>query len=57
MRAAVAQERAQAAEAASEAEEDEPARPAPVTLAQRAWPLIDMLEAAHAADREITWGV
>jgi hypothetical protein len=32
-------------------------RPIPVSLAQRAWPLIDMLRAAQAADKEITWGV
>lgn len=28
-----------------------------VTLAQRAWPLLDMMRAALAAKREITWGV
>jgi len=28
-----------------------------VTLAQRAWPLIDMLTAARAADQVVTWGV
>jgi hypothetical protein len=65
LRAAIAQESAQVAQAAREAEaardddtqDDEPAGPAPVTLAQRAWPLIDMLQAAHAAGREISWGV
>lgn len=34
-------------------EERQPA----VSLAQRAWPFIEMLQAAHAADKEITWGV
>lgn len=61
LRAAVAAERAQPAAAQPDsdrdARDDEPARQAAVTLAQRAWPLIDMLEAAHAAGREITWGV
>ena len=38
-----------------ENERDEEAR-RPVSLAQRAWPLIDMMKAAAAADREITWG-
>jgi uncharacterized small protein (DUF1192 family) len=28
-----------------------------VTLAQRAWPLIDLLRAAQAADKVVTWGV
>jgi len=28
-----------------------------VTLRQRAWPLVDMLRRAHAADQEIVWGV
>jgi hypothetical protein len=33
-----------------------PAREA-VTLRQRAWPLIDMMRRAHAADEDIVWGV
>ena len=58
LRAAVAQERAQAAQSARDAaQEDDPLRPIEITLAQRAWPLIDMLESALAAQREITWGV
>jgi len=28
-----------------------------VSLAQRAWPLIDMLRTAQAADKVVTWGV
>jgi len=28
-----------------------------VTLRQRAWPLIEMMRRAHAADKEIVWGV
>lgn len=57
LEAAVAEERAAAAEAPGEGEDEERGRPAPVTLAQRAWPLIDMLKTALAAEREITWGV
>lgn len=30
---------------------------APVGLAQRAWPLLDMLEAAHKDEVPVTWGV
>lgn len=36
-------------------------RPAPrspeVSLRQRAWPLIDMMQRARSADRDIVWGV
>jgi hypothetical protein len=28
-----------------------------VTLRQRAWPLVEMMKRAHAADKEIVWGV
>ena len=28
-----------------------------VTLRQRAWPLIEMMRRAHAANKEIVWGV
>lgn len=28
-----------------------------VSLRQRAWPLVDMMKRAHAADEEIVWGV
>ncbi|MBW8830442.1 MAG: DUF1840 domain-containing protein [Burkholderiales bacterium] len=28
-----------------------------VSLQQRAWPLVDMMKRAHAADKEIVWGV
>lgn len=38
---------------------DEPAADGrrPISLAQRAWPLIDMLRTAKAADKVVTWGV
>lgn len=29
----------------------------PVSLAQRAYPFIEMLEAAHKAGKDVTWGV
>lgn len=67
LRAAVAREKAALAEAGAQAEEtdadetdpEERARQASraVTLGQRAWPLIDMLETARAADQVVTWGV
>jgi hypothetical protein len=42
----------------ADAEQDRPRDdPRPVSLAQRAWPLIDMLRTAHAADQPVTWGV
>jgi Sec-independent protein translocase protein TatA len=36
-------------------DDDEPS--ATVTHAQRAWPFIEMLIAAHDAKRDVTWGV
>lgn len=40
-----------------EAEAPAPGSPRAVTLAQRAWPLIEMLRDAHRAGQPITWGV
>ncbi len=37
--------------------EDEPGAPVAVGLAQRAFPLIDMLERAAADQRDVVWGV
>jgi hypothetical protein len=55
---AIEQERAQGGREESEDEDErDPNRTPAVSLAQRAWPLIDMLRAAAAAEREITWGV
>ncbi|MFO1199270.1 MAG: DUF1840 domain-containing protein [Burkholderiaceae bacterium] len=53
---AVELERAQPAVPDDDDEHDRE-RPRPVSLAQRAWPFIEMLKAALAAEREITWGV
>lgn len=59
LEAAVAAEPAQATAEQDDARDldDEERAARAVTLAQRAWPLIDMLRSALAADREITWGV
>ena len=54
---AVELERAQPAVPEDDEDERDGERPRPVSLAQRAWPLIEMLKAALAAEREITWGV
>jgi len=54
---AVAQEEALQAKA-EEAEMDPTASHGEdVTLRQRAWPLLEMMKAAHAAAKEIVWGV
>ncbi len=36
---------------------DEPSKPEPVSLRQRAVPLMDMLRRCEKAEREIVWGV
>ena len=44
-------------EASPDTEEDEDEERTPVVgLGQRAWPFIEMLKEAAAAEREITWG-
>jgi hypothetical protein len=56
---AVAQDEAERARAEREARE-EGRTLAPregVSLRQRAWPMIEMMKRAHAADNEIVWGV
>ncbi len=52
-------ERERAESSQTEPEADERTREAmrSVSLAQRAWPLIDMLRTAHAAKQPVTWGV
>jgi hypothetical protein len=58
LEAAVAEERERGGpEEREDEDERDPNRAPGVTLAQRAWPLIDMLRTAAAAEREITWGV
>ncbi|HTN49505.1 MAG TPA: DUF1840 domain-containing protein [Burkholderiaceae bacterium] len=58
--AAVDQEKADikaASEAARQADRSEDASPGPITLAQRAFPLIEMLRAAQKRKVDVTWGV
>lgn len=55
LQAAVEREKAES----TGADDDEAPRDGPraVSLAQRAWPLIDMLRAAQRAQQPVTWGV
>lgn len=59
LEAAVAAEehRRAEAEAAARAEGRELPPPDGVGLRQRAWPLVEMLRRAHAAGKDIVWGV
>jgi len=56
---AIAADEAARARAEREAAAEGRTLPAPegVTLRQRAWPLIEMMRRAHAAEKEIVWGV
>src|SRR5215510_6408738 len=47
----------EAIRAQAEAEGAPPRREGHVSLRQRAWPLVEMLRRAQAADKEIVWGV
>ncbi len=60
--AAVEQEKVHAQEAAAAAQQadrqgDETPAQAPITLSQRAFPLIEMLRAAEKRKVDVTWGV
>jgi hypothetical protein len=56
--AVAAEERRRAeAEAAARAEGRELPPPDGIGLRQRAWPLVEMLRRAHAAGKDIVWGV
>lgn len=62
LRKAIDEERATLAEeasgtAAGAPEESTGEDAYPVSLAQRAFPFIEMLEAAHKAGKDVTWGV
>jgi hypothetical protein len=62
LQAAVERERTERASDARDADrdgadEDEADRTPSISLAQRAWPLMDMLRAARAADQVVTWGI
>lgn len=56
--AVAADDAARAAGKDAAAVDDEPAgaRDA-ISLRQRAWPLVELLKRAHAADEPVTWGV
>lgn len=62
---AIAQERAAAQDAGTQAVSKRPAdddggddaQPGLISLAQRAFPFLDMLRTAQAAGKEVTWGV
>jgi len=47
----------EAVRAQAESEGATPRREGSVSLRQRAWPLVEMLRRAQAADKEIVWGV
>ncbi|PPE70428.1 DUF1840 domain-containing protein [Caldimonas thermodepolymerans] len=51
------EERRRRAEEEARAEGRTPEPQEGVTLRQRAWPLIEMMRRAHAADKDIVWGV
>lgn len=59
LEAAVAAEERRRAEAEADARADgrEPPPHEGVGLRQRAWPLVEMLKRAHAAGKDIVWGV
>lgn len=60
LQAAIAREKAEPApQGEDEDRSDDRRREAviPVSLAQRAWPLVEALKAAHAAGQPVTWGV
>jgi hypothetical protein len=56
LQAAVERERSEAPPPADDGDRTrDPSRA--VTLAQRAWPLVDLLRAAQRAEQVVTWGV
>ena len=54
---AIAREAAAVAPAVAPQEEPGPAADEPISLGQRAWPLLEMMKRALAADQPIVWGV
>ena len=53
LKAAIAAEKSAAGSAAAEEDPEKDKAPG---LAQRAFPMIELLERAHAGDKDITWG-
>jgi hypothetical protein len=45
------------ASAAGGGDPEDPRQPPPVSLRQRAWPLMDLLRTAQAKGKDVTWGV
>jgi Domain of unknown function (DUF1840) len=42
---------------ADDGDEESPGRPRGISLRQRVWPVVQMLERAHAAGQPVVWGV
>jgi len=57
LRQAVAREKAESAPAEDDDDRDRRDGARSVSLAQRAWPLIELLESAMKAEQVVTWGV
>lgn len=58
LQAAVDQETADlAGETQAGTDPEDPRQPPPVSLRQRAWPLMDLLRTAQAKGKDVTWGV
>ncbi|TDM09782.1 MAG: DUF1840 domain-containing protein [Ideonella sp. MAG2] len=57
LQAAITQEERARAESRDDADEGGDTAQAPVSLRQRAWPLIDMMQRCQAANEPIVWGV
>jgi hypothetical protein len=62
LRAAIDEDKARRTGASQDDDDDEPdperrGMAAPVSLAQRAWPLLDLLEASHREGVPVVWGV
>jgi hypothetical protein len=57
LQAAIAAQEAAAAAAAADGDAQDAQGPRGVSLRQRAWPLIEMLRRAQAADEPVVWGV
>jgi len=57
LQAAIDAERAEGGQPDPDADERTREAARSVSLAQRGWPMIDMLRTAHAAKQPVTWGV
>jgi hypothetical protein len=57
LRTAINQERANPPPPPDDAAPEPPPEELPISLAQRAWPLLELLDAAQKAHQPVTWGV